>query len=293
MSVFGELERFFSEVVYPVWPLFLALAVIGIAVAGYVSYRLGWHLIALRHRLITATALVLFLAAAVPAGYYTISPLFERNTVCEASPIAGAGAGSEQCEVDPNTVSVVEGDDASVEPDPTSTPDAPADDPDATVEPDPTSTTAAPADDPDAPLEPDPTSTAAAPTDDADAPLEPDPTSTPDPTPFQAQVVEQGEFEGADSFHFGEGTALLIETGPSAYTLRFEDFSVRNGPDLFVYLSPAPDGYADGALELGTLKGTDGAFNYEIPPGTDVSQFKSAVVWCKAFSVLFATATFA
>lgn len=40
------------------------------------------------------------------------------------------------------------------------------------------------------------------------------------------------------------------------------------------------------------MKATDGAFNYEIPPGTDVSQFKSAIVWCKAFSVLFAAAPF-
>lgn len=108
---------------------------------------------------------------------------------------------------------------------------------------------------------------------------------------FEPQIVSSGEVEGADAFHFGEGTALLIETAPGEYTLRFEDFSVRNGPDLFVYLSPDPDGYAEGALNLGELKATDGAFNYEVPPGTDISQFKSAIVWCKAFSVLFATAT--
>jgi hypothetical protein len=57
-------------------------------------------------------------------------------------------------------------------------------------------------------------------------------------------------------------------------------------------LSPNPDGYADGSLNLGALKATDGAFNYEVPAGTDVSRFESAIVWCDAFSVLFATATF-
>lgn len=107
---------------------------------------------------------------------------------------------------------------------------------------------------------------------------------------FTAAVIANGEFEGADDFHFGRGQALLVETGPDTYTLRFEDFSVRNGPDLFVYLSQDPDGYTSDALELGRLKATDGSFNYEIPPGTDVSQFKSAIVWCKPFSVLFATA---
>ncbi len=107
---------------------------------------------------------------------------------------------------------------------------------------------------------------------------------------FTAGVTASGEFRGADSFHFGRGQALLIETAPGTYTLRFENFSVRNGPDLFVYLSPNRDGYADGALELGRLKATDGAFNYDVPPGTDVAQFKSAIVWCKPFSVLFAVA---
>ena len=106
-------------------------------------------------------------------------------------------------------------------------------------------------------------------------------------------MASQGEFQGADDFHFGRGQALLIETAPGQYTLRFENFSVRNGPDLFVYLSTDPNGYSEDGLLLGALKGTDGAFNYEVPPGTDVSRFKSAVVWCDAFSVLFATATFA
>jgi len=111
------------------------------------------------------------------------------------------------------------------------------------------------------------------------------------PAGFDPRLVSEGTFVGADDFHFGEGTARLIETAPGVYTLRLEDFSVRNGPDLFVYLSPNPAGYADDALNLGELKATDGAFNYEVPAGTDVSGFQSAIVWCKQFGVLFATAT--
>jgi hypothetical protein len=30
-----------------------------------------------------------------------------------------------------------------------------------------------------------------------------------------------------------------------------------------------------------------------VPPGTDVSDYKSAVIWCKQFAVLFATALLA
>jgi len=106
---------------------------------------------------------------------------------------------------------------------------------------------------------------------------------------LEARITHQGEFSGADDFHFGRGNALLIETEPGRYTLRFEEFSVRNGPDLFVYLTPNKDS-VDGAINLGDLKATDGVFNYEVPVGTDVSQFTHAIVWCRQFDVLFASA---
>lgn len=110
--------------------------------------------------------------------------------------------------------------------------------------------------------------------------------------PAAARIVLQGDFHGADEFHFGSGKALLVESAPGQHVLRFEGFSVRNGPDLFVYLSPSADGYAEDALDLGPLKASDGSFNYDVPAGTDISRFRSAVVWCRAFSVLFATARF-
>jgi Electron transfer DM13 len=104
-------------------------------------------------------------------------------------------------------------------------------------------------------------------------------------------TIRTGTFEGADDFHFGRGDALLIQTGPDSYVLRFENFSVRNGPDLFVYLSKEQDGRrVEESLNLGKLKATDGAFNYELPPGIDLAGIKSAVVWCKQFTVLFAHA---
>lgn len=118
------------------------------------------------------------------------------------------------------------------------------------------------------------------------------PPATPDPTPFQPVTRASGPFHGSDDFHFGRGTASIIETAPGRFHLRLEDFSVRNGPDLYVYLSPAEDGYADGALEIGRLKATDGAFGYDLPAGTDPTDYASAVIWCKQFSHLFATAPF-
>ena len=105
-------------------------------------------------------------------------------------------------------------------------------------------------------------------------------------------AVASGRFAGTDDFHFGRGVATLLELAPGRLHLRLDDFSVRNGPDLYVYLSPDPAGYADGAFEVGKLKATDGAFGYDLPPGTDPGRFRSALIWCKQFSHLFAVATF-
>ena len=115
--------------------------------------------------------------------------------------------------------------------------------------------------------------------------------ATPSTTPTViARRLASGSFHGTDDFHFGRGTATIIETAPGAYTLRLDAFSVRNGPDLYVYLSPSAHDYVKGAVEVGRLKATDGAFGYALPAGTDPADFASAIIWCKQFSHLFAVA---
>jgi hypothetical protein len=119
-------------------------------------------------------------------------------------------------------------------------------------------------------------------------------TAAPTPTPALALAAPRtGTFTGADEFHFGSGTATLIETAPGAWTVRFENFSVRNGPDLFVYVSPDPAGYDAAALEIGRLKATDGNFNMDIPAGMVPTDAASVVIWCKQFAVQFAVAPLA
>jgi hypothetical protein len=106
------------------------------------------------------------------------------------------------------------------------------------------------------------------------------------------QQLGRGQFRGLA--HDASGTALLIEAGGTRY-LRFEELDVSNGPDLKVYLSPAPSSSEEGAFDdrivsLGDLKGNIGNQNYEIPSYIDLDRFRSAVVWCKRFSVGFAVA---
>lgn len=77
--------------------------------------------------------------------------------------------------------------------------------------------------------------------------------------------------------------------------LRLERLSTSNGPDLRVYLSHVPasgdlHAYRTGFIDLGALKGNRGSQNYAIPAGTDLSAFKSAVIWCRRFAVGFAVA---
>jgi hypothetical protein len=112
----------------------------------------------------------------------------------------------------------------------------------------------------------------------------------PTPTPTPEPIARAGAFHGADDFHFGRGAARLIETEPGVFVVRLEDFEVRNGPDLYVYLSPERDGYAEGAIELGRLKADKGNQNYAVPAGVDPADVGSVVIWCKQFSVLFAWA---
>jgi hypothetical protein len=145
---------------------------------------------------------------------------------------------------------------------------------------------------------PSPLATSALPTAQADSPAPrpsatPTPTSTPTTAPTPQPVELAGAFAGADDFHFGRGTARLIETSPGTFVVRLEDFEVRNGPDLFVYVSSDATGYADGALELGRLKADKGNQNYSVPPAFDPAGAASVVIWCRQFSVQFAVAPLA
>lgn len=95
--------------------------------------------------------------------------------------------------------------------------------------------------------------------------------------------------------HETTGRAVLLELPDGSRFLRFEDLRTDNGPDLKVYLSAAsaggdPDALDDDFLDLGTLKGNIGSQNYEIPADVDLSRFRSAVVWCRRFSVSFGAA---
>ena len=114
------------------------------------------------------------------------------------------------------------------------------------------------------------------------------PTIAPTTAPAGPRVLSMGQLQRVDDLHRGSGPVSLIELDGKTY-LRFDDVAIQNGPDLHVYLARGMGGAYDGSrdLYLGALKATNGSFNYELPAGTPLADYKSVVVWCRAFTVLF------
>ena len=128
----------------------------------------------------------------------------------------------------------------------------------------------------------------------ATAAATPAPTAMPETGPA---AVAMGMFMDADDFHRGSGSATMFRGPDGSHILRFEDFMVTNGPALSVLISKAT-GITSSEnlgeyLDLGPLKGNVGNQNYEVPAGTDVSEYKTVVIYCVPFHVVFATAPLA
>jgi len=104
-------------------------------------------------------------------------------------------------------------------------------------------------------------------------------------------VLATGRFVDGEPGHQNSGDAILLTDG-SRYVLRFENFSVTNGPDIHVFLAKGPR-YAAGDLDLGSVKATQGSSNYELPPGVDPRAYAYVIIWCVPFSVQFGYATLA
>jgi hypothetical protein len=113
-------------------------------------------------------------------------------------------------------------------------------------------------------------------------------TSAATQAPAGAKVLAMGQLQRIDDLHRGTGPVTLVELDGKTY-VRFENVAIQNGPDLHVYLGRGTGGAYDGSrdLYLGELKATNGSFNYEVPTGTSLGDYKSVVVWCRAFATLF------
>jgi len=106
--------------------------------------------------------------------------------------------------------------------------------------------------------------------------------------------IAQGDFRGIA--HETKGMASIYELPEGRKVLRFSGFETSNGPDVHVYLVAAADAKDNdtvknvGFIDLGSIKGNIGDQNYDLPPDVDLAKYRAVTVWCKRFSVNFATA---
>lgn len=115
--------------------------------------------------------------------------------------------------------------------------------------------------------------------------------------PVEPVIVAQGSFIAIDAVHKAEGSATIYEV-EGQRVLRFENFTVTNGPDLHVILSKITPtstfgGVGEDMIDLGKLKGNVGNQNYDIPAEVDLSQYQSVVIYCVPFGVVFSSAALA
>lgn len=123
------------------------------------------------------------------------------------------------------------------------------------------------------------------------APAPVTPSETAEPAEPRNVLLGTGSFESVR--HAASGKAMTIELADGGRVLTLTSFEVDNGPDLRVYLvagSAASEGEVDDFVDLGGLKGNRGNQQYDIPADINLERYATAVIWCRAFSVLFARA---
>ena len=107
-------------------------------------------------------------------------------------------------------------------------------------------------------------------------------------------LLAQGGFVDGETFHKGHGMAGIYRLSDGVQVLRFENFQVTNGPDLHVLLSANPEPRDKDGLgsfvDLGSLKGNMGEQNYLLPADFSPAVYRSVVVFCKPFQVVFSAA---
>jgi len=109
----------------------------------------------------------------------------------------------------------------------------------------------------------------------------------------QNQTIASGSFVDIDFLHKGSGSAKILQDEEGYRLLRFENFKVTNGPDLYVYLTrnskPTNLKSLGEFINLGRLKGTEGSQNYDLKGAAE--DYKTIVIWCQQFGALFSFAT--
>ncbi len=110
-----------------------------------------------------------------------------------------------------------------------------------------------------------------------------------------AEVTVSGDFVKKQKSI--KGSWEVIQRGDQTIIKFGDDFRAKNGPDLKVFLSPqtvsdvSGKTATNGAVLLGELTSTKGGQEYVLPADVDINDFKSVLVHCEAYSVLWGGGT--
>ena len=111
------------------------------------------------------------------------------------------------------------------------------------------------------------------------------PTSTPTP------AVRTGAFDARPGEDTVSGAAALSRAPDGKLSLQLTNLNATPGPALFVYLShvesPSSDGQVKDGLEVAALKSPKGDQAYTVDSGADTAEFRSVVVYCRQYRVVF------
>ena len=92
---------------------------------------------------------------------------------------------------------------------------------------------------------------------------------------------------------FVTGTIDIVNnTATSVMKIYFHsDFNISEGPDLYIYLSrntSSSDQNIGIYIDLGIFTTYTGPFNVTFPSNININLYKSVVIYCKQFDVIFA-----
>lgn len=95
------------------------------------------------------------------------------------------------------------------------------------------------------------------------------------------------EFKGAGG-HTASGHVEVVADGGNSRIVFQDDFRLQDAPAP--RLAWGKGGYVAGTI-FATLGKFDGAQEYAVPAGTDVTQYDELWIWCEKFDVPLAVAT--
>lgn len=107
------------------------------------------------------------------------------------------------------------------------------------------------------------------------------------PSPVNSTATLTGSF--ISFAHSLAGKATIYTDAQGMKTLRFENFNMTEGPDVYIMLSKANNYSEANTIPVAMLKGSfnGSTLNVKIDNSTDLATHKFVLVYCVQFSSLF------